>query len=252
MIGPLFKNKSIDNYPHVLCVMVTGYTTCRINMAKQRVKMFLRQTYNNKSLLIINDGPLLKLNHPSVYELRLPRLHDLGTLRNIALDLSFDSWVCQWDDDDIYPIDKIENQVKQLLKSNKSICSYRNQIIYSNVSNCAKYYTSYEWHGIEGTILHKPTEYRYPQSRMGEDTVFIEQFKDDVLVINNQPEENIKLHHGSNVWDEFKIMGKLNGRNNIWQINDFHKRILMETLDNLHIKYSKNISNDDKIPNIVI
>lgn len=249
---PIFKNRNSEEYPHVLCVMITGYATCRINMAKQRVKMFLKQTYPNKSLLIINDGPLLKLNHPDVYELKLPRLHDLGTLRNIALDIGFDSWICQWDDDDVYPIDKIERQVQALKLSNKSICSYRNQIVYSIISNCARYYTSYEWHGIEGTVLHKPTEYRYPESGKGEDTVFIENFKEDLLVINNEPEENIKLHHGSNVWDEFKIMDKLSGQSDVWKINDFHTRLLHETLQSLHIEYSRDIHRDFRIPDIVI
>ena len=245
----LFKNKGTENFPHVLCVMVTGYTPIRIPMARQRVKMFLRQTYPNKSLLIVNDGKLLKMYHPDVHELRLPRLHDLGTLRNVALDVAFDSWVCQWDDDDVYPIDKIERQVEFLQKTNSDICTYRNQLIYSTVSNCARYYTSYEWHGIEGTILHKPTEYRYPQSGKGEDTEFILQFN-NLQVINNEPEENIKLHHGSNVWDEHKIMNTLNGMSNIWKINEFHTRILYETLKSLKITHET--PSQINIPDIVL
>ncbi len=233
----LFKNKNLPNEPHVLCAMVTGHSVERIPMAIERINMFLKQTYENCSLLIINDGPLLNVWHDRVYEIKLPKIHDLGTLRNIILDLSHDSWICQWDDDDVYPIDKVERQVYELIDSGKDACVYRNQIIYSIPSNCARYYTSYDWYGIEGTILHRPTVYRYPISSKGEDTVFIEKFKNNLHVINNLPEENIKLYHGANVWDEFKVMQQLYDKKNFWKISDFHKRILSETLRNLDINY---------------
>lgn len=238
-MNPLFKGRNLPNEPHVLCVMITGHSVKRIPMAIQRIHMFLKQTYENCSLLIINDGPLLNVVHDRVFEIKLPKVHDLGTLRNIALDLSFDSWVCQWDDDDYYPIDKIERQVEELIESSKEACVYRNQIIYSVPSNCARYYTSHDWYGIEGTILHKPTSHRYPIGSKGEDTVFIEKFVDDLHVINNLPEENIKLYHGSNVWDEFKVMQSLYDKKNFWKINDFHEIVLTEVLRELKIKHNK-------------
>lgn len=245
--NPLFANKNRNNEPHVVCVMITGYSNTRIGMAIQRAKMFLRQTYNNKSLLILNDGQYIPINHPLIHQIKLPKIHSLGTLRNIALDLCYDSWVCQWDDDDIYPIDKIERQVTALIESEAEACVYRNQIIYNILSNCAVYYTSYEWYCIEGTILHRPTNHRYPAIGAGEDTVFIENFKDSLLQINNEPEENIKLYHGNNVWDDFKLMPKVHGKKNRWEINIRHQRLLSEELNKLDISHEIVASSNHKI-----
>jgi len=226
----------MSDFPHVVCVMVTGYKKDRIPMAKNAIKMFLKQSYVNKSLLILNDGKKIDYKHDLITEVNIPKQHNLGRLRNLCLKITKNNWVCQWDDDDIYQLDKVEKQVQFLIKNNVNICTFRNSIVFSTTKNCAGYYSSDRKFGIEGTILHKPTKHRYPEISKGEDTEFLKKFK-KVKVINNNPEENIKIYHGFNVWDEFKIMGNLVTKFNSLNITEYHKQLLIENLKEWNIDY---------------
>jgi glycosyltransferase involved in cell wall biosynthesis len=79
-------------------------------LAKMAVQSFLGQTYPNRHLLIVNDGPTPVYTAPParVIEMRLHPGRRLGQLRNLALEaIQRDSqgfghvdYVTQWNDDD--------------------------------------------------------------------------------------------------------------------------------------------------------
>src|ERR1700722_20997412 len=93
--------------PMISCIMVTQPS--RLALAKLAIDDFLRQTHDERELVITHDGDdacdaALRAiaAHASI---RLVREHSgatLGTLRNVAVDACRGDFVCQWDDDDRY------------------------------------------------------------------------------------------------------------------------------------------------------
>ena len=94
--------------PLVSCMMLT-YGRVRNNLdgsqlIHEAVESFLRQTYPNKELLIINDAPNQRLifNHPQVKVVNYSRRFlTLGDKRNAAVAASQGDYLLVWDDDDI-------------------------------------------------------------------------------------------------------------------------------------------------------
>jgi glycosyltransferase involved in cell wall biosynthesis len=89
--------------------MVTGD---RLTLAKRAVRSFAEQTYPNRELVVVTDGPQRVRDALERYVAALG-LEDsvrfvypqgdgltLGRLRNLSLDAAGGDFVCQWDDDD--------------------------------------------------------------------------------------------------------------------------------------------------------
>ena len=106
-----FKNANLEHYHDnsetepIYCVMVTGKDTTRWNFAKIAIRNFEKQTYNNKKLIIINEGREIKPNNRNILELvitnRKEKNMTLGDLRNLAFEFIPENaiWTL-WDDDD--------------------------------------------------------------------------------------------------------------------------------------------------------
>jgi len=104
------KSRGGDCYmvPKVSCVMVFTDPK-RLRMARQAVEQFIRQTYADKELIIVNtvdDVSVLTRTHPEIYEIHLQPSSEeentIGFLRNFGIKQSRGSWIKMWDDDDIY------------------------------------------------------------------------------------------------------------------------------------------------------
>ncbi len=88
------------------------------HLAGEAVESFLRQTYPNKQLLILNDTPgqTLVFDHPQVKIVNLDkRIATLTEKWFFGASLAETDIICPWDDDDIYLPHRIEQSVKQLV-----------------------------------------------------------------------------------------------------------------------------------------
>ena len=83
----------------------------------ESVECFLRQTYADKELIIVNDCPKqhISFEHPNVKVVNVPyRFASLGEKVNYAASLAQGTLLCRWDDDDIYLPRRLEAQAELL------------------------------------------------------------------------------------------------------------------------------------------
>lgn len=76
----------------------------RAYLLEEAVQSFLKQSYEDKELIIINDCPAQKIvfDHPQVLVLNLPRrCRTLGEKYNLGVSLSSGDFIAPWEDDDI-------------------------------------------------------------------------------------------------------------------------------------------------------
>lgn len=103
--------------PSVFCMMLTAD---RQAFAERAVRCFLRQTYENRRLLIYDSGGIpfhLGLDDPRITVIRTAgNLETIGQARNSSMKwaTSHDDIVCHWDDDDISYPNRITEQVAAL------------------------------------------------------------------------------------------------------------------------------------------
>lgn len=198
--------------PLVTAVMIAGLPH-REKFTRAAVQSFRSQTYDNKELLILNDGTPIRLSDTNVREVNPEPGLTLGELRNIGLQHAHGEFVIQWDNDDFYHPKRIETQMNA--RFHGSCVLLRSQIRYSFLSNSA---ITFNWKyasvpGIPGSILH-PNEpgLFYRSERRAEDDHFIQDnFQDRVLVVENQLNRlshlYLRFYHGNNTWDERHVMG---------------------------------------------
>jgi glycosyltransferase involved in cell wall biosynthesis len=73
-------------------------------LIEEAVESFLRQTYQDKELIICNDTPgqHLIFHHPQVRVINAShRFHTLGEKLHFMLEKAKGDYICRWDDDDI-------------------------------------------------------------------------------------------------------------------------------------------------------
>jgi hypothetical protein len=96
----------------VSCLMATYG---RYTKVCEALTCFLKQTYDNRELIILNTHPdPLRSKHPKVQILNERRYRSLGQCRERLLDFASGEFCRTWDDDDLYLPWAIEEGVKQL------------------------------------------------------------------------------------------------------------------------------------------
>ncbi|ATP56302.1 hypothetical protein CPT03_07365 [Pedobacter ginsengisoli] len=117
--------------PLVSCVMPTYNRRFFIPHA---IKYFQRQEYENKELIIIDDGSdCIRDLVPEADNIKYIRLNykiTLGEKLNIACKHASGGIIVNWDDDDWYAPYRIKYQVRELKKSNADICGINNLLYY--------------------------------------------------------------------------------------------------------------------------
>lgn len=201
-------NKKKDQ-PLVSCLMVT-YN--RPHLVKRAVHCFLNQTWQNKELVIVDDGEedlseiLSVIEKDRLVYHRIPKedSNTLGKLRNITLELARGDYLVQWDDDDWYHPQRIEVQVKALLAGYDACClsgtlMHLNTLDYFNLP-----YVGYLKNGIPGSIMHvKDEKLRYQELKKAEDTYYLNLWmKKKYLILGKEHTDKfIRCFHGKNTWD---------------------------------------------------
>lgn len=195
--------------PKVSCLMVTAN---RRKLAARAIQCFLDQTYENKELIIIDDGEedyspvLTEVPEHRVKYVKLEKEPDfvLGKLRNKSLDEASGDYLVQWDDDDWYHPDRIQVQANVLSEGYDACCLSAALMHLDTPEFINQPYVGYLPDGIPGSIMHRNnSKIRYPETRRAEDTVYLKEWMK--LRYKKLPNEFnhlfLRAYHGSNTWE---------------------------------------------------
>ncbi|MCG8372073.1 MAG: glycosyltransferase family 2 protein [Balneolales bacterium] len=217
-------------------------TANRRNLARRAVHCFLSQTYENKELVIIDDGeedyaPILsEIPSHQINYIKLEKEPDfvLGKLRNKSLDMASGDYLVQWDDDDWYSDDRIEIQAG-LLDHGYDACCLSSALMHLDTEEFMNHpYVGILPDGIPGTIMHRKDDtIRYPETKRAEDTVYLKEW---------MKRRYLKIDHSYN----YLFLRAFHG-NNTWEQEHFQRRIRNSPVSLIqfiwHSKIRKNLFN---------
>lgn len=212
--------------PKISCLLVTA--AGRLERLRLSYRCYLNQTWPNRELVIVNDGPFEYQREISELvrgrdDVRCVFLqgqqYTLGALRNISIDLCYGDVFVQWDDDDFCAPDRLAIQFAYLLKMGAKVCFLTDQLHYYFATR-QLYWTNWWLHHsgehkryghIPGTIMawRKDFGYRYPAAgdhcRAGEDSVMTHdmclEMPDKIALLQELGYMHMYSFHGKNVWD---------------------------------------------------
>lgn len=190
--------------PLVSCLMVTRG---RPALACRAIDAFLAQSWPNRELVIVDDGPddtlaaaVRGLARPEIRMVRLPdEGKTLGELRNIALDHAAGAYICQWDDDDLSDPQRLEYQLAVLSLMGARACVLSRWMMWWPASGRVAVSPVRDW---EGSLLCEAAAMpRYPALRRGEDTPVVEQLRRTVRMASlDLPRLYTYVVHGANTF----------------------------------------------------
>jgi glycosyltransferase involved in cell wall biosynthesis len=172
--------------PRISCVMPTGG---RKAFALQAVHYFLRQTWPNKELVIVDTGTDgLEEQLPAdrrLRYLRSPGGISLGAKRNLGVAESSGELIAGWDDDDWYSPRRLELQAEALLREEAAdLCAPRPELLYEMAADRFWELAAERWEPMffQGVLLGPAMVYRrrvweaglrYSDVNFGEDMLFV-------------------------------------------------------------------------------
>lgn len=189
----------------VSCIMPTRN---RRRFVGQAIWYFLRQDYEPRELLILDDGddPVEDLvpSDPRISYRRLERRLPLGAKRNLACELSAGELIAHWDDDDWIAPHRLSLQVRELLASGADACGASELLHYAPMSGEAWSYR----HPAGGppwlagpTLLYRKAlwrEHPFPGVNVGEDSAFVRRLPPDRLHAVADRSFYVAVLHGGN------------------------------------------------------
>lgn len=212
------------NQPLISCLLVT-YD--RLNHVKTAIQCFVDQTYENRELVIVTDGPALfkqalnrHLADLDQANIRLIEVNasgnTLGRLRNLALSEASGDIFCQWDDDDMYHPKRLEVQARHLTASQAHANFLSDQLQFHWPSQTMRWV---DWSRddtfplshrlIPGTIMaHRDQRFVYPEqgpnARSGEDSALVEQLMQgvEITTLAGAGMYYVYAFHGRNTYPE--------------------------------------------------
>ena len=209
-----------NNNPKISCLTVTAD---RKHLMKRAVKCFQHQTYENKELIIVDDGEqdlsdiLTDLPADQVKYVKLEQKpeNSLGKLRNRSLDEANGDFLVQWDDDDWYHPKRIAIQAQKIIDGYDACCLSGAIMHLDEKKYIQNPYIGYLPDGIPGSIMHRAdAEIRYPHTRRAEDTVYLKEWMEKryLQLPDNYSHLFIRCYHGNNTWGKNHFLRRI--RNN--------------------------------------
>ncbi|MFB7187735.1 glycosyltransferase [Streptomyces sp. NPDC056230] len=241
--------------PSVSCLMVTKD---RLSLARRAIQCFLAQTYTNKELVVVDDGSsdaleqhVRRLGDPRIRFHRLPPTgQTLGALRNIAVDRATGTYVCQWDDDDLYDPERIEVQMAAVVALGAEACFLARQRLWRPARRELAISHVRVW---EGTMLcAKARLPRYPAQRRGEDTpVAAHVVSNNRVASVDVPELCTYVCHENNTFEPAHFERIFDVASPVWNGSDYAEQLLamaarlpLDPADLLHTEAEPNTETD--------
>lgn len=257
------------SYPKISCLLVTA--AGRFDYFCRSVKCYNDQTYPNRELVVVNEGPKeyqeqIKNHLKDRKDVRFVFLdgkYSLGSLRNISVGLCNGDVFVQWDDDDFNMPSRLSVQLSYLIKNKKAKSCFLTDQFHYYFDDNRLYWNDWslfhsggrkEYSLIPGTIMawRKGFSARYPcagwQCQSGEDSVLaygLLEDEDSVLLLNGFGNLHVYSYHGKNVWDK-EHHEKICRERSITISSIFeNKDKIYETLDYLNLSNSIKVMGRD-------
>ena len=195
-----------NHLPLVSCIMPTYNRRAFIPHA---IQYFLRQEYQNKELIIIDDGTDkisdLVPDSPSIRYFFLDSKITLGAKLNLACQYALGTIICHWDDDDWYAERRLTYQVNSLQNGQTDLCGINNLLYYDLEAKTAWQYTypknQRTW--LLGSSLCYKKELwnriRFAEINIGMDGLFVWATSPNRIAVLADSTFAVHLIHGKNV-----------------------------------------------------
>ena len=193
--------------PMVTCIMPTAN---RREFIPRAIRYFQNQIYQNKELLIIDDGEdkiedLVPKKDGSIRYFRLEKKITIGEKRNMACREAVGEIIVHWDDDDWMSPGWIQFQVDSLLKESADVTGLDRPFFFQpKTFNFWQYHypkTERPWvHG--GTLCYKKSFWQrnpFKAINIGEDARFIWNDSQKKIIPHSGTEHYVGFIHGKNV-----------------------------------------------------
>ncbi|HKZ39134.1 MAG TPA: glycosyltransferase [Chryseolinea sp.] len=166
--------------PLVSCIM----PTCnRRAFVPQAIRNFLRQDYENKELVIVDDGSDcikdLVPDNSQIRYIQLSKKMTLGEKRNYCVRESRGDLIMHWDDDDWMAPYRISYQLSELIKNDVEICGLQ-QMFFFEIEAEKGWLYKYPSHAkpwlAGGSLLYTKNFWKkapFPNMQVASDTQFI-------------------------------------------------------------------------------
>ncbi len=199
-------------------------------MLKRSVSAYQSQSFKDRELVIVVNADrgsteackelhhlIDGLNDHSIRLIDVIEPCSLGALRNITLSEARGEVICQWDDDDIFHPERVQEQYS-LLQSTDSDANILAEILFFQSQSRALFYTNWgqtPFKGFTGSLMCKrnaiPT---YPEhgenSRFAEDSYVAKILLDSgrMQILKNKAYLYAYVFHGGNTWssDHFEMI----------------------------------------------
>ncbi|MFN2181306.1 MAG: glycosyltransferase, partial [Candidatus Promineifilaceae bacterium] len=190
--------------PLVSCLMVTRDRPLQAELA---VRLFQKQSYAERELIILDDGTSDALQawieanpDPRIAYTRLPdEARPLGELRSLALEQAKGAYVAQWDDDDLSAPRRPELQVAAISLFGANACLLARELIWMPAAKSLARSTYRLWEG--SALLPREALHDFPPLRRGEDTAVIEAIvAGERVVALDMPELYVYVFRGGNAF----------------------------------------------------
>jgi glycosyltransferase involved in cell wall biosynthesis len=192
--------------PIVTCIMPTHNRRAFVPRA---VAWFLRQTYPNAELIVVDDGsdPVGDLLHADerIRYVRLSHKTSLGIKRNLACEQARGDIIAHWDDDDWHAPHRLAYQVEALLSANAEVCGINRLLFYDVGIGKAWRYTYPAWQRLwlSGSSLCFTRAFwighRFPPLDLGEDAKFVWSGQPEHMAVLPDNTFHVGIIHGGNV-----------------------------------------------------
>lgn len=200
-------------------------TRDRLALARRATACLAQQSHPRCELVIVDDGKQSYQPLVDAYAGQLPiRYHRLepqpgrflGALRNVALDQAQGEYCVQWDDDEWYHPQRIEMQLRELVRRKLDAVLLRWTLMHLDEPSFVRFpYRADAGLGTPGTIFHRKTSIRYPNLPRGEDSVFMRAFAQQGRIEPMQEAHShlfMRCFHGSNTWERKHFLKRLRRR----------------------------------------
>lgn len=198
-------------FPLVSCLMVTQN---RRSLARRSLECFAQQTWLNRELVIVDDGtqdyePILEpyRAHNSIkyHKIAADAGLRLGGLRNLSLERANGEFVVQWDDDEWYHPERIEQQARVLL-GGAAVTYLQDVLVHVDQPPLVDHLfrSKSPSRTVAGTVMHRRSAVRYPNLGKAEDSVYLTTLRE---LEHSRPTPTphthlvIRCFHGNNTWD---------------------------------------------------
>ena len=194
-------------HPKVTAVMPT--TPDRLGMARNAIRCFQRQTWKNKEMVIISEGPVwLSQQQSQIREVKCRPGLSNAAKRNIGDGIAQGDYIIRWDDDDISHPDRISTQM-QAVTGTGAIASTLSRRIHWLMDKDIAWIAEVDGPGL---LLYQREGKRYEETITGggSDSQFYgEHYRHLSASIDNWPGLYIRVYHGKNISSRQHILEQM-------------------------------------------